>query len=116
MNAKMRRRFSAFAVVAMMGTPAAAFAAAKAKTIELAVTEKGFEPPQVKVSKGRPLRLVVTRKTDDTCAKQIVIAGENIKADLPLNKPVTLRFTPKKAGQITYACGMNMLTGVINVQ
>ena len=86
------------------------------RTVDLAVTTRGFEPARVKVAKGGPLKLVVTRKTDDTCAKEIVIADENIKADLPLNKPVTLNFTPKRAGELKYACGMNMVTGVLDVQ
>lgn len=33
------------------------------RTIELTVTEKGFEPTPVKVKKGEPLKLVITRKT-----------------------------------------------------
>jgi hypothetical protein len=32
------------------------------------VTDKGFEPNNVTVKKGKPLHLVVTRKTDQTCA------------------------------------------------
>jgi plastocyanin domain-containing protein len=99
-----------------LGAPVGALAASQARTVELAVTTKGFEPARVKVARGEPLKLVVTRKTDDTCAKEIVIADENIKADLPLNKPVALSFTPKRAGEIKYACGMNMVTGVLDVQ
>lgn len=95
--------------------PLGALAASQARTIEIAVTQNGFEPARVRVTKGEPLKLIVTRKTEDTCAKQIVISDENIKADLPLNKPVTLSFTPKRTGEITYACGMNMITGVLEV-
>ncbi len=97
-----------------LSLPTAALAA-EAKTVEISVTEKGFEPARVKVTMGEPLKLVVTRKTDDTCAKQIVIPDENIKADLPLNKPVTLSFTPNRSGEIRYTCGMNMITGVLEV-
>ncbi len=99
----------------LIGPPRAAVAAQPPRTIQVAVTEKGVEPPHVTVTKGQPLKLVVTRKTDETCAKEIVIADENIKADLPLDKPVTLSFTPKRAGEIKYACGMNMITGVLEV-
>ena len=95
--------------------PCATIAAEQPRTIEIAVTAKGFEPARVKVTKGQPLKLVVTRKTDDTCATQIVIADQNIKADLPLNKPVTLSFTPKRSGEIKYSCGMDMITGVLEV-
>lgn len=102
-------------LVAVFGAPRGTVAAEQPRTIEIAVTANGFEPAHVKVTKGQPLKLVVTRKTDDTCAREIVIADENIKADLPLNKPVTLSFTPKRTGEIKYACGMGMITGVLEV-
>jgi plastocyanin domain-containing protein len=85
-------------------------------TIEISVTEKGFEPGNVKVKKGEPVVLVITRKTDATCAKQVVVADYGIKKDLPLNKPVSLTLVPKATGEIKYGCGMNMLTGVLTVE
>ena len=102
------------AMTVFLGVPSASIAA-QARTVEIAVTTKGFEPAHVKVTKGEPLKLVVTRKTEETCAKEIVIPDANLKADLPLNKPVTLSFTPKRSGEIKYACGMNMITGVLEV-
>lgn len=102
-------------VAAAFVVPHGALAASGARTIQIGVTANGFEPAHVKVTKGEPLELVVTRKTDDTCAKQIVIPEENLEADLPLDQPVTLRFTPERAGELRYACGMNMITGVLEV-
>lgn len=103
-------------MAAVVGAPQGSVAADQPRTIEIAVTAKGFEPSRVKVAKGEPLKLVVTRTTDDTCAKEIVVPDENIKANLPLNKPVVLSFTPKRTGEIKYACGLNMVTGVLDVQ
>ncbi len=99
----------------LLGGPTVGLAADQPRTVEISVTAKGFEPARVEVTKGQPLKLIVTRKTDDTCAKEIVIADQGIKADLPLNKPVALGFTPERTGEITYACGMNMITGVLQV-
>jgi plastocyanin domain-containing protein len=62
------------------------------------------------------VKLVITRKTDDTCATAIQIPDENLKADLPLNRPVTLTFTPKKTGEIKYSCAMGMVGGVLEVK
>jgi plastocyanin domain-containing protein len=84
--------------------------------IAIAVTEKGFEPAVVRVPAGKPVTLVVTRKTDRTCAKEIVIAEENVKKDLPLGEPVEISFTPRQAGEIRYACGMDMLSGKVIVE
>lgn len=83
------------------------------RTVEMAVTDDGFEPSKVKVKKGEKVRFVVTRKTDSTCAKEIVIKDHGINAPLPLGKPVTVEFTPTKSGEIRYACGMDHISGVV---
>jgi plastocyanin domain-containing protein len=85
------------------------------RTVEMQVTEDGFVPAKVKAAKGEKLRLVVTRKTDRTCAKEIVIKEFGVNQPLPLDKAVTVEVTPKKSGEIRYACGMDMITGVIFV-
>jgi plastocyanin len=87
-----------------------------AKVVALSVTEKGFEPASVKVSKGVPLKLVITRKTDHTCAKQIVVKDYGINVELPLNKAVEVALTPKAAGTIGYACSMGMVSGNLIVE
>ena len=106
---------NAAALVLALAAPVVAHGGTS-KTIHLNVTEKGFEPNRVKVAKGEPLKLVVTRKTDATCAKEITIPDEDVRAVLPLDKPVTLAFTPKKSGDLKYSCGMGMIGGVIEVQ
>ncbi len=85
------------------------------RTVDMTVTEDGFVPAKVKALKGEKLRLVVTRKTNRTCATEIVIPNYKINAKLPLDKPVTVELTPKASGEIKYACGMDMITGVILV-
>jgi plastocyanin domain-containing protein len=103
------------ALATFFGSTSLALAAPEQRRIEISVTVKGFEPARVEVVKDQPLQLVVTRKTDQTCAKQILIPDANIKADLPLDKPVTFSFTPKRSGELKYTCGMNMITGVLQV-
>jgi plastocyanin domain-containing protein len=102
---------SAFLVLA-----AADAKSADARKVELSVTENGFEPDNVTVKKGEPVHLVVTRKTDKTCATEIDIKDLGIKKELPLNKAVAIDFTPQKTGEIKYVCGMDMLGGKLVVQ
>lgn len=84
--------------------------------VEMSVTEKGFEPQNIRVKKGEPVTLIITRKTDTTCATEIVIDEHKIKTVLPLNKPVTVTFTPSKTGALKYGCAMNkMIGGVITI-
>ncbi len=84
--------------------------------VTMQVTSEGFVPAQVKVKAGQPVKLVVTRKTDMTCAKEIVIKEFGINQPLPLNQPVEITFTPIKPGQVRYACAMDMIAGVIIVE
>ena len=85
------------------------------RTVEIAVTEKGFEPSRVKAKKGEKVRLVVTRKTDSTCAKEVVIKDLGINQALPLGKAVTIELTPKSSGEIHWACAMGHVRGVVFV-
>ena len=104
------------AVLAAAIAPAQAAPSATAeRRIAIAVTSKGFEPAAVHVKKGQPLRLVVTRKTERTCATDIVLKGYGIKKALPLNREVEVRLTPRRSGAIRYACAMDMIAGQLVV-
>ena len=100
--------------------PAAAQPAAKPgepRTIAISVTDKGYEPSPVTLKQGEPVKLVLTRTTDHTCATEIVLEDYNINTPLPLNKPVEVAFTPTKTGKLVYGCAMGkMLSGVFMVE
>ena len=86
---------------------------------DISVTEKGFEPEDTNVPAGTPVTLVFERKTDNTCAKQVVLTmddGKTIEKDLPLNTPVEIAATFPKAGTLGYACGMDMMKGHVVVK
>jgi len=106
------------AATATEAAPKAAAPAAKpaaAKVIEMTVTSEGYVPDKIHVKAGEKVRLQITRKTDKTCATEIVIKDLGINQPLPLNKMVTVEFTPKKSGQLKYACGMDMISGILFV-
>jgi plastocyanin domain-containing protein len=97
--------------------PTAAAPATDSK-IAIAVTEKGFEPDGIKVKKGTPYTFTFTRKTDSTCAKEVVMqlgGGKSIDKKLPLNEAVSFDATFADAGDLKYACGMDMVSGTIHV-
>jgi plastocyanin domain-containing protein len=106
----------ALAVLSLAGVTASEAVAAEPRTVEITVTENGFEPTPITVNKGEPVTLVVTRKTDKTCAKHLVLDEEKIKKELPLDQPVKITFTPRKSGELKYGCAMGkMIAGVIKV-
>jgi len=97
----------------------AAPAPASADHFDIKVTEKGFEPDDVNVPAGKPVTIVFERKTDQTCAKEVVLTmadGSKIEKQLPLNTPVEIATTFPKGGKLGYACGMDMIKGTITVQ
>jgi len=90
--------------------------AEKAQTVTIKLTKEGYQPESFKLKRDLPARVTFVRETDETCGKEIVIKEYDIKRPLPLNEPVVVEFTPRKAGEFTFACGMNMLRGKIIVQ
>jgi len=86
------------------------------QTAKVMVTEQGFEPARVTVRARRPARITFVRTTDKTCATEVVFPTLDIKRALPLNEPVTIEFIPGETGDLSFACGMNMLRGVVVVQ
>ena len=84
--------------------------------IAVDVTADGFMPAQTKLKVGQPVTLVITRKTGQTCATDIVIKDYGIQKALPENEPVEVTFTPTKPGRVRYACAMDMVAGEFVVE
>jgi plastocyanin domain-containing protein len=90
---------------------------AKTNEYKMIVTEKGFEPSTLKVKANSPVILKVTRKTNATCAREIVIPTEKMKVELPLDKEVTIKVAAQKKGEVKFGCAMDMMfSGVMFVE
>lgn len=87
-----------------------------AQEVSVKVTPDGFVPAELTVAHGKPIRLTITRETDQTCARQVVFASLNLKQDLPLHQAVTIDLPAQPAGKLAYACGMDMVHGALVVQ
>ena len=81
--------------------------------LEAAVTDTGFEPASFEVPAGTPVELTITRKSDHTCATQVVVPSKGIKKELPLDKPVTLKLGKLNKGEIKFGCQMAMMVGAV---
>ncbi len=107
----MRRLIAIATLVLMAGcTPAGP------KEIQVAVTDMGFDPKEVVIKKGQSAVLVMTRKSDNTCATEAVFAETGKKYDLPLNVAVRIDLTGVSPGTVHYACGMNMEKGTVVIE
>ena len=84
--------------------------------IAIHVTPDGFVPKHAFAPRGQPVTLVVTRDTDETCAKDMVIAGIDSTWDLPLHRPVHIDLPRGVTDTLRYVCGMGMERGDVIAQ
>ncbi|MEP7149120.1 MAG: cupredoxin domain-containing protein [Acidobacteriota bacterium] len=82
---------------------------------KIVVSENGFEPSTVNVRKGGKVSLAFYRADADNCGGEVVIPTQSIRKTLPVGETVLVEFTPAAAGDLAFACGMDMLKGKIVV-
>src|SRR5216117_2363153 len=102
-----------FAVAVTAGCNRQQKSSAARGEVQLAVTDRGFEPPRAEVPRGQAFTLVITRKSEQTCAKEILIPALNERRPLPLNQAVRIDVPKGVADTLNYICGMHMLGGTI---
>jgi len=84
---------------------------------EIDVTVKGgYSPDVIVVKQGMPVRLNFRREETASCSEQVVFGDFHIARDLPAFKTTPVEFTPERAGEFTFTCGMNMLRGKLVVE
>jgi plastocyanin domain-containing protein len=82
---------------------------------EIEVDARGYHPDRVEARAGEPVTLVFTRTTEEGCGEELVIAAHDVRRELPVGEPVEVTFTPQ-AGDVTFACGMDMYRGTVIVR
>ena len=107
----MRRFLIAAALVLVAGCGASG-----PSEVQVSVTDNGFEPKAVTIKKGSAAVLVITRKSNNTCATEAVFAETGKKYDLPMNTPVRIDLTGASPGTLHYACGMDMEHGTVTIE
>ncbi len=106
----MRRLLVVAALFAIVGC-----AAVSPKEVHVTVTDLGFQPADVIFKKGQAPVLVITRKTESTCATEAIFTETGRKYDLPLNEPVRIDLSGVSPGTLNYACAMNMEKGTVTI-
>ncbi len=91
-------------------------ASAKSSDFTIRVTDSGFEPASISLTRGQAVRLTFLRTSEKTCATEVVFPDFGIRKALPLNEAVTVEITPARAGEFTFVCGMNMFKGKVVVE
>jgi plastocyanin domain-containing protein len=84
---------------------------------EVTVTvDGGYEPSQIVVQAGQPVRLNFYRKDPSSCLEEVRLPDFHIAQQLRLNHTTPIDFMPIKPGKYEFACGMNMFRGIVEVQ
>lgn len=76
----------------------------------------GYDPAQVRVRAGTPVRLVFDRQETSGCSEEVVIPDFGIRRFLPAHQKTTVEITPTEAGSHEFTCGMGMLRGRLIVE
>ena len=83
---------------------------------EIKVTVKGgYSPDVIVVKENQPVRLDFYRDETASCSDQVIFGDFGIARDLPAFKTTSIEFTPNKAGEFNFVCGMNMMRGKLIV-
>jgi plastocyanin domain-containing protein len=80
------------------------------------VVRGGYQPSQVRVQAGTPVRLVFDRQEDSSCSEEIVIPDFGVRRFLPAQTQTSVEFTPTREGSHEFTCGMGMLRGRLIVE
>lgn len=101
----------------LLSKPKSRKATAQAGIQEVTVTvDGGYEPSQIVVQVGQPVRLKFDRKDPSSCLEEVRFPDFQIAKELPLNQTTAIEFIPEKPGRYEFTCGMNMFRGTIRVE
>lgn len=97
------------------GTTAAREGGTGVQEVEV-VVRGGYTPDRIEVRQGRPVRLTFLRQESNPCTEQVILGDFGLSRTLPEGERVAVEFTPDRAGEFTFHCGMNMVRGTLVVR
>lgn len=104
-------------VLSLAFAPPAVAEGGSPPTIEITVTDRGYDPARIEVAAGEPVRLAFRQEADSECAATVKSEALGIEpTELPKGETTVIEVTPAKGGEFTFACGMGMLKGTVVVE
>lgn len=83
---------------------------------EVEITVRGgYDPAEVVVRLGQPVRLWFDRQETSGCSEEVVFPSFGIRRFLPPHQRTAIELTPKDPGTHEFTCGMGMLRGRLKV-
>ncbi len=76
----------------------------------------GYSPDLIEgVQAGVPVRMLFDRQESGECTSRVVLPAVKVNAALPAFRTTAVEFVAPQAGEYRFACGMNMVSGVLRV-
>lgn len=100
------------AVAAPATTATGTVGADGVRKVPIEVVKDGYAPDRIPGKPGEKLNLVFTRRVDGHCYEELKTPDGKLVA-LPKDKPVEIAVTVPQEGEVRFACGMDMLSGVV---
>ena len=82
----------------------------------MVLVKGGYTPDRIRVTAGRPVRLLFRREETAACSEQVVLPDFGKSAALPTGQVVPVEFMPGEPGRHEFTCQMGMLRGQIVVE
>lgn len=94
--------------------PAALAVAGAGGTPQVTITVRGgYDPSEIRVPAGRPVRLIFDRQETSGCSEEVVFPDFGIRRFLPAHQQTAIELTAPAAGRYGFTCGMSMLRGTL---
>lgn len=87
----------------------------KTQTVTINVSNYGYDPKNITLKKGVPVKLTLKTLNVESCSRAFTIPSLNIQKLLPQTGETTIEFTPTNLGPLAFSCSMGMYTGRFNI-
>lgn len=84
--------------------------------LTVSVADGKYSPSVISVKKGKPVELTFKGGKNMGCGSTIEFKSLKQKQTVKEGKTVVFKFTPKQAGDIKFACSMDMIQGKVVVK
>ena len=76
----------------------------------------GYTPSVIKLKKGVPAEINFKRTNAQGCLDVVHSNAMNFLEELPINVTKTVQVPTDEAGEFSFSCGMDMLSGKVEVE
>lgn len=80
------------------------------------VVAGGYDPAEIRVRAGTPVRLLFERRETSPCSEEVVLPDFGVERFLPAHRTTAVDLLPEQPGTYEFTCGMRMLRGRLTVE